>query len=250
MPSVSRLGEATEPASRWSRPMTIGAFSSPDATSSLNSQPRPRPLAVAEPADARRQPLEGDALLGHRDPAAQRLVLREELQDGPVGPPDVVGVARQGGPAEGALALAEERPDEGGHEAREVEGVGHAGRLGLRPDVVAVVEGHGARPLEGEHRPHVVGHRGHRPPRRTRRGRLPAARPPRPARGRPGRSRPARRGRTSGRSRRRSARPDGPARAPPRRRCRPGRSRSPPRRRQRPGPRPSASSSESVSRST
>ena len=26
IPSVSRFGEATEPASRWSRPMTIGAF--------------------------------------------------------------------------------------------------------------------------------------------------------------------------------------------------------------------------------
>jgi hypothetical protein len=29
MLSVSRLGLATEPLSRWSRPMTMGAFSSP-----------------------------------------------------------------------------------------------------------------------------------------------------------------------------------------------------------------------------
>ena len=28
--SVSRYGEATDPLSRWSRPMTIGAFTSPD----------------------------------------------------------------------------------------------------------------------------------------------------------------------------------------------------------------------------
>jgi hypothetical protein len=37
--SVSRLGEATEPLSRWSRPMTTGAFSSPLRTISLNARP-------------------------------------------------------------------------------------------------------------------------------------------------------------------------------------------------------------------
>ena len=37
--SVSRYGEATEPESRWSRPMTTGADSSPDATISLNRRP-------------------------------------------------------------------------------------------------------------------------------------------------------------------------------------------------------------------
>src|SRR5450830_1670201 len=47
MASVSRLGLATEPVSRWSRPITIGAFSSPDLTISLNARPAmwrsPRP---------------------------------------------------------------------------------------------------------------------------------------------------------------------------------------------------------------
>ena len=37
--SVSRFGEATEPQSRWSRPMTIGAFTCPVRTSSLNARP-------------------------------------------------------------------------------------------------------------------------------------------------------------------------------------------------------------------
>ena len=37
--SVSRFGDATEPQSRWSRPMTIGAFTSPVRTSSLNASP-------------------------------------------------------------------------------------------------------------------------------------------------------------------------------------------------------------------
>ncbi len=37
--SVSRYGEATEPQSRWSRPITIGACTSPVATISLNRRP-------------------------------------------------------------------------------------------------------------------------------------------------------------------------------------------------------------------
>src|SRR6185312_11382748 len=57
MPSVSRKGEATEPVSRWSRPITI-----------------------AQPADARRQPLELDALARQLDPAAQDAVLGKQLQ--------------------------------------------------------------------------------------------------------------------------------------------------------------------------
>src|SRR5216684_6590109 len=37
--SVSRYGDATEPESRWSRPMTIGAFTAPLRTSSLKRRP-------------------------------------------------------------------------------------------------------------------------------------------------------------------------------------------------------------------
>lgn len=39
MASVSRYGEATEPESRWSRPMASGAASSPEATMSLKRSP-------------------------------------------------------------------------------------------------------------------------------------------------------------------------------------------------------------------
>ena len=39
IPSVSRYGEATEPESRWSRPITIGADSSPMRTISLKRSP-------------------------------------------------------------------------------------------------------------------------------------------------------------------------------------------------------------------
>ena len=37
--SVSRFGLATEPQSRWSRPITMGALTRPEATSALNASP-------------------------------------------------------------------------------------------------------------------------------------------------------------------------------------------------------------------
>ena len=83
--SVSRLGEATEPQSRWSRPITIGAFTLPVAHQLVEHQPRLGALAVAEPADARRQALERDALARQADPALQRRVVREQLEDRLVG---------------------------------------------------------------------------------------------------------------------------------------------------------------------
>ena len=72
--------------------------------------------------------------------------------------------------------------------------------LGLRADVVAVVEDDRARALEREHGPHVVGDRGRRPLQvllRIASSQL--ERPPRVA-ARSGRSRPADRARSSGRS--------------------------------------------------
>src|SRR5260370_8357666 len=41
--SVSRYGEATEPESRWSRPITIGALTAPVRTISLMRRPAPPP---------------------------------------------------------------------------------------------------------------------------------------------------------------------------------------------------------------
>ncbi len=77
---------------------------------------------------------------------------------------DVRHLARQRRDPERALALAEERTDERGHETGEVERVLDSGLTRERADVVAVVEGHRSAVLEGEHRPHVLRHRGLRPP--------------------------------------------------------------------------------------
>ena len=50
-------------------------------------------LAVAEPADSRRQPLEVDALGRGLEPAHQRRVAGELLEEGAVGGGDVRGLA-------------------------------------------------------------------------------------------------------------------------------------------------------------
>ena len=140
MPSVSRLGEATEPASRWSRPITIGALTAPVRTSSLKARPifarSPYPsqqIRAGNPCDftcsramwiQRARALSSGNVLQHR-------VVRDR---------QVCRVAGEGRPAERPLALAEERPDVRGHEAGEGERVLHTGLPRLGADVVAVVE--------------------------------------------------------------------------------------------------------------
>ena len=155
MLSVSRFGDATEPESRWSRPITIGAFSSPRLHHLVEGQTGAMALAEADPADARRQALERDALARHVEPAVQVRVVGEEFLHLRVGLADVLRVARERDPAKRPLAAAEQRPDVGRHEAGEVERVLHALVERDLADVVAVVDGRDAHRLEVEHRPHV-----------------------------------------------------------------------------------------------
>ena len=75
-------------------------------------------VAQPDPADARRQALELDALPGHVEPVVQMRVVRHQLLHLGVGAVDVLGIARQRGPAERPDAAAEQRPDIGRHEAR------------------------------------------------------------------------------------------------------------------------------------
>ena len=80
----------------------------------------------------------------------------EDLHEGGIGLEDVGGLAGERGPAEWALALAEERPDERWHESRNIECVLHAGLPRLGTDVVAVVEDDRSCTLEVEHGANVV----------------------------------------------------------------------------------------------
>ncbi len=159
MDSVSRLGLATEPESRWSRPITTGADSSPLRTISLNARPSFGSLTQADPADARRQALKADALAGHVQPVVQVRVVRDQFLDLGVGLVDVLRVARQRDPAERTDTTAEQRADVGRHETGEIEGIGHADFFGHLTNVVAVVEGRNTGLLEREHGFDVFGHR-------------------------------------------------------------------------------------------
>ena len=75
--SVSRLGEATEPQSRWSRPMTDGRGDLAGFHEVVDDEAEPFTLAIPEPANAGGQPLELDLIMGHLDPLHQVLVVGE-----------------------------------------------------------------------------------------------------------------------------------------------------------------------------
>jgi hypothetical protein len=142
--SVSRLGLATEPQSRWSRPMTIGAETSPSRTISLKRRAGAVALAVAEPADARGQALEGDPLAGQRSQLCRRSSSGKSSSRAPV------GLAMSAGSPESATQRKGPRPsqNEGRMNAGTKPGKSKAsstpGRLGAWREVVAVVEGDGA----------------------------------------------------------------------------------------------------------
>ena len=68
----------------------------------VEGEAEPVPVAEPDPADARRQALETDALARHVEPVVQMPVVRHQLLHLGVGPIDVLGIARQRRPAERA----------------------------------------------------------------------------------------------------------------------------------------------------
>src|SRR5437016_3582678 len=66
-------------------------------------------LAVAEPADARRQALELYLLARQANPARQRFVAGKGGEHGLIGAIDVLRIAGESGPAEWPLSFAEQR---------------------------------------------------------------------------------------------------------------------------------------------
>ena len=121
-------------------------------------------LAEAQPADAGRQPLEPDPLRRQLEPALEQGVVGEGVADGGVGGGDVGRVAGERDPAERPLALAEQRPQVGGHEPRVGEGVGEPTGQRLAPQVVPVVEHLGTGTEEADHGLAVGRHRLPGPP--------------------------------------------------------------------------------------
>src|SRR5260370_16702278 len=68
-------------------------------------------LAVAQPANSRRQTLELDALLRQLDPASQMLLLREHLQHQSICPRNIGSLSGKRRPAERSFAFAKQLPD-------------------------------------------------------------------------------------------------------------------------------------------
>ena len=124
----------------------------------VERQAEARALAQADPADARRQALEPDALGGHVEPVVQGRVVGDQLLDLGVGLVDVLRLSGQRDPAERPDAAAEQGPDVGRHEAGKVEGVLDAHLEGHLAQVVAVIEGRHALGLKLEHGAHVDRH--------------------------------------------------------------------------------------------
>src|SRR5262249_58288121 len=74
----------------------------------IEAQAELGPFAVAEPANPGGQTLEPHLVAGQFDPAGQSGVFRKEIEDGLIGPIDVLLLPRQGDPAKRSLALAEQ----------------------------------------------------------------------------------------------------------------------------------------------
>ncbi len=110
-----------------------------------------RAFAVAEPGDPRRQAFERNVLARQRDPVGQDVIVGKRLQQMVVDLADVITVVGQRNPAERADGAGEQRPQIGLGEDLDIEGIRHAALTGLGADEVAVVEHHGAGPLEAEH---------------------------------------------------------------------------------------------------
>ena len=99
IPSVSRLGEATEPESRVVAPDHDRGFDYAFGYQIVEHQPGPDALAVAQPANAGGQPLHRDALFRHLQPAVQVLVFGEHLHNGFIGAVNVLWVTGERPPS-------------------------------------------------------------------------------------------------------------------------------------------------------
>ena len=118
----------------------------------VEGEAEPVALAEPDPADPCRQALEADAGARHVEPAVQVRVVGDQFPHPGIRAVDVLRIAAQRRPAEGADAAAEQRADIGGHEAWEAEGAGQPFLLRHLPDVVAVIHHLRTTRLEVQHR--------------------------------------------------------------------------------------------------
>ena len=116
-------------------------------------------LTEPQPADARWQTLECHALLGHRDPAVQRFIMGEELENRLVRSCNIRRIAGKGHPTKRSTPDAELRANIGGHKSRKRERVLESVIKRTLTDVVSIVERLCASPPEFDHQLHVPRYR-------------------------------------------------------------------------------------------
>src|SRR5438132_1409201 len=117
----------------------------------IHRQPELRPLAVAQPADARRQPLKFDSFSCQVNPASQNAVVWKQLQHQVVGYRDIGRIARQRDPAEGASSFAKEWSDIRRHKSGKIVSVLHSALESKCADVISVVKSYRAHFLQAQH---------------------------------------------------------------------------------------------------
>src|SRR5438477_11945858 len=120
------------------------------------------PLAVAEPANTRRQSLKTNPLFRQLHPARQNRVFRKKLQRQSVRARNVLGSAAQSYPAKWPFSFAKQRPDVLRNEPGNIISVLDTDFFRLSADVVAVVERDGAALLQFQHGADMFAHRLHR----------------------------------------------------------------------------------------
>ncbi len=117
----------------------------------VDCDPELCPFPLPQPADPRRQPLKLDPVASQCDPAPQMLVFGKELEHQLVRAGNVTRIARERDPPERSASFTKERTYVLGDKSGNLEGVLDAGVERDCADVVSIVEGDRAHPLQLEH---------------------------------------------------------------------------------------------------
>ena len=84
-----------------------GSFQPAIGDHAVHLEREARPFAIAQPTNARRQPLKMDALVGQRNPTREAGVIREQAAHQFIGGGDIVRIAGKRYPAKWATSFGE-----------------------------------------------------------------------------------------------------------------------------------------------
>src|SRR5258708_11114872 len=117
-----------------------GSFQLPLLHQIIDRQTELCALAVAQPADSRRQTLKLDPLAREINPATQNLILRKEFEYQVVGDVNVRRLTRERHPAKRPPAFAEQPTNVSRHKSPEIVCILHPSLKRKGADIVTVVK--------------------------------------------------------------------------------------------------------------